>query len=297
MYIANSKYLIAFLVSAFFYSCHNNLNRNVTQSEFPILKVDTILLDLSKKVDETSGLIDINGDIWTHNDSGGDPKLYEINISNGKISDTEEIKKAKNIDWEDITIDSEYIYIGDYGNNHGGRKDLKIYKVPISNLDSKDNKDAVELSFSYPDQTKYYSGYNHNFDCESLISEGDSLYLFTKNWDNQKCKLYKLDKFSSEQNAEYISEFDTQGLITGATLDEKNKRLFLLGYIRGGGRHSFIWILEDWTGNDFFSGSKTRYDLSVIAQTEGIIYSESHGLLVSAEGNSGGHPTLYRLPL
>lgn len=295
MYIANPKYLFAFMVLAFCASCHNNLNRNVTEGEFPILKVDTILLDLSKKVDETSGLVDINGDIWTHNDSGGKPILYEINLKSGKISDTEEIKKAKNKDWEDLTIDSTYIYIGDYGNNHGGRKDLKIYKVPISNLDSKDNESAVEISFSYPDQTKYYNGYNHNFDCESLINKGDSLYLFTKNWSNQKCKLYKLDKVNPEQEAEYISEFDTQGLITGASLDEKNRRLFLLGYIRGGGRHSFIWVLEDWQGHDFFSGTKTRYDLSVIAQTEGIVYSENHGLLVSAEAASGGQPTLYRV--
>ena len=33
-------------------------------------------ISLSKKIDETSGLEIINGQFITHNDSGGDPKLY-----------------------------------------------------------------------------------------------------------------------------------------------------------------------------------------------------------------------------
>lgn len=293
MYLASSKYLFAFILMGIYTLCQDSSNKKIGKSDFPILKVDTLLLDLSKKVNETSSLVEIDGDIWTHNDSGGKPKLYQINLKNGKISDTEDIKKAKNKDWEDIAVDSTSIYIGDFGNNLGGRKNLVIYKVPISNLRTKKNKAAEELAFSYPDQTKHYKGYNHDFDCESMISVSDSLYLFTKNWGNQKCKLYRLAKDKPTQDAKYISEFDTEGLITGATIDYQNQRLFLLGYIKGGGYPSFIWVMEDWEGSDFFSGKKTRYDLSITAQTEGISYSEKHGLLISAEAKGGGHPTLY----
>lgn len=40
----------------------------------------TELFNLPKEVNETSGLIHLNGNIITHNDSGGAAALYEIDI-------------------------------------------------------------------------------------------------------------------------------------------------------------------------------------------------------------------------
>ena len=41
-------------------------------------------INLSKLIDETSGLEIVDGQFITHNDSGGDPKLYYLD-KNGKI--------------------------------------------------------------------------------------------------------------------------------------------------------------------------------------------------------------------
>ena len=41
-------------------------------------------ISLSKKIDETSGLEIVDGQFITHNDSGGDPKLYYLD-KKGKI--------------------------------------------------------------------------------------------------------------------------------------------------------------------------------------------------------------------
>ena len=41
---------------------------------------------LPSEVEETSGLIFLNGKIITHNDSGDDPNLYEIDTISGTIS-------------------------------------------------------------------------------------------------------------------------------------------------------------------------------------------------------------------
>ena len=82
---------------------------------------------LNDLVSESSGLLFLNDKLITHNDSGGSNNLYEVDTLDGSISKTIKIKNSTNKDWEDIAVDSKYIYIGDFGNNNGNRKDLLIY--------------------------------------------------------------------------------------------------------------------------------------------------------------------------
>ncbi|WP_240743145.1 hypothetical protein, partial [Ilyomonas limi] len=89
--------------------------------------------NLNTKLNETSGLLWWNNQVWTHNDSGGEPALYAVDSSTGKIIRKVTVSNATNIDWEDLAQDDNYIYIGDFGNNaQGNRNDLKIYKVKKS---------------------------------------------------------------------------------------------------------------------------------------------------------------------
>ena len=46
----------------------------------------------------------------THNDSGGDPKLYYLD-KKGKIVFERTLDGVKNNDWEDITKDDQFIYV------------------------------------------------------------------------------------------------------------------------------------------------------------------------------------------
>lgn len=276
-------------------SVEGNPESTIIENEHKNLTIEILHQKLDKTVDETSGLERIDNNLWTHNDSGGEPEIYSIDLQSGQVLSTEKIIGASNKDWEDITSDDTYVYIGDFGNNRGGRKDLSIYKIPKSNLTQDEDEASDLINFSYPDQTEYYSGYNHNYDCEAMVSKGDSLYLFSKNWLDRRCKLYALSKNASNQKAALISEFDSEGTITGASLDLENKSLYLIGYVPGDGFSSFIWVIKNWEGSDLLSGERTRYDLNLSRQTEAIQSIGNNSIIISAEGDDSGYPALYQI--
>ena len=82
---------------------------------------------LPDEVHETSGLFFHNGRLWTHNDSGGKPILYGLDTTNFEVVQRLTLVNAKNKDWEDVCTDGENVYVGDFGNNKGKRKNLRIY--------------------------------------------------------------------------------------------------------------------------------------------------------------------------
>ena len=94
----------------------NNSNNNTDINELSFVTF------LDNTIEETSGLLLINENLISHNDSGGENTLYEFDISTGNISGAVNIDNSVNIDWEDIACDSDYIYIGDFGNNNGNRR-------------------------------------------------------------------------------------------------------------------------------------------------------------------------------
>ena len=61
-----------------------------------------LVTPLQDSLKETSGLILINDRVITHNDSGGESALYEIDSVSGGISRKVIIENAPNIDWEDL---------------------------------------------------------------------------------------------------------------------------------------------------------------------------------------------------
>jgi len=83
---------------------------------------------LSDSIKETSGLIFFDNLLWTHNDDY-DTTLYGIDTL-GKIQKKIVLDKVKSHDWEEISQDSSYLYLGDFGNNAtGNRTDLHILKI------------------------------------------------------------------------------------------------------------------------------------------------------------------------
>jgi hypothetical protein len=232
-------------------------------------KLDT---RLSNKIHETSGLLWWNNRVWTHNDSGGEPALYAVDTATGKVVKKVVVTNATNVDWEDLAQDDNYIYIGDFGNNaHGNRNDLKVYKVKKSDVKSKTKVEATVIHFSYNDQTRLAArgSDNTNFDCEAFIAYGDSLYLFSKDWVDNKTRLYKLPKTSGTYTAVNIGELNVHGLITGATIIADKRVIVLTGY--NPLMMPFIYLLYDFTGNRFFDGDKRKINIKQhFLQVEGI---------------------------
>lgn len=143
---------------------------------------------------ETSGLI-LDGDsLWTHNDDA-DINLYRFSIDDTTYTSFP-MKGARNIEWEDISADDTYFYLGDFGNNSGGnRKDLHVLRIRKLDLYTGVMKYDT-IRFSYEDQTISGSSAANttDYDCEAMIVLRDIIYLFSKMWTTQKSVIYALPK-------------------------------------------------------------------------------------------------------
>ena len=244
---------------------------------------------LPDDLEETSALIYYNGHLWTINDSGNDAVLYKVDTVNGSIVQEITISNATNIDWESLAQDENYIYIGDFGNNDGNRDDLRIYRVSKNDLSDSGNGSvtAYQISFTYSDYTgRIEKKRENNFDCEAFVSIGDSLYLFSKNWQDNRTKLYRLPKTLGTHVAEKIDSYNTSGLVTGADYNTDDKEITLIGYSQETAI-PFFWLLFDYHDNLVFSGNKRRIDLLNVtgAQTEAIAYTLGKHGVISNEDN------------
>ena len=257
-------------------------------------QIDSICT-LPEIISETSGLVYINGKLLTHNDSGGEPALYEIDTANGNIIRKITILNAENIDWEDVCKDSNFIYIADIGNNSGIRTDLKIYKVVIDSVLQKDSVNADIINFSYADQTDFTPNqYHTNYDAEALIAYNDSLYIFTKNWGNKWTNIYSLPKQPGNYSIEKKDSINVQGLVSGATIN--NGKIVLTGYTF---TYPFIVEIKDFEGNKFSEGQISRNAIQIPSgftfQIEAVTPVDSNTYFVTTEGDDDSPAGLFYL--
>ncbi|MDD4149091.1 MAG: HYR domain-containing protein [Bacteroidales bacterium] len=253
----------------------NNYNSEATINDgsctYGTASVSSVVThELPEIMDETSGLIYWNNKIWTHNDDA-DINLYSFDFDNVENYNTYELTGTQNRDQEEISQDSNYIYMGDFGNNvSGNRTNLKIVRVEKQSL--LDGSPIIDtIHFTYSNQTNFEAtaANETDFDCESFIVSTDSIYLFTKQWISKKTAVYSLSKYPGEHIAHYKNEFNVDGLITGAVFNRAKRFVVLCGY--SATVQPFFYLLYDFTGNDFFSGNKRKISFSkLFHQVEGI---------------------------
>lgn len=252
---------------------------------------------LDDSIKETSGLICLDERLITHNDSGGEAALYEIDTISGTILRKTIVANANNIDWEDICLDSNYIYIGDFGNNSGSRTNLCIYRLLISDyLTSLNDTVFVDtILFNYADQTDFTSStFATNFDAEALISFGDSLWIFTKNWGDYRTNIYAVSKQPGTYSISKTDSLDAQGLVTGGVFDLNMNKVVLTGYTFA---YPFIIELTNFIGHHFSNGIINRYPIDLMGslQVEAIAYCENDFYYLTAEENGSNNAAIFRL--
>ncbi|MBN2590147.1 MAG: hypothetical protein JXA96_09810 [Sedimentisphaerales bacterium] len=190
----------------------------------------------TSSIQEASGIVASRKNksiLWVHNDSGNSARVYAINYT-GKLLGTFTIKDARCRDWEDIAIgpgpdkNSDYLYIGDIGDNEGKQSKITVYRIPEPNVNSNtsDKKikigppDVIELT--YPDSPK---------DSETLLVDplnGD-IYIITKR-----------NVFSRVYHAPYPQSTDKPtkmahagilpwGLATGGDVSPDGKQVIIRG--------------------------------------------------------------------
>lgn len=251
-----------------------NYNPNATENDgscvYKSLKLKPqYSIKLSDSIKETSGLTAFDNLLWTHNDDH-DKTIYGLD-SLGKIKKKIILENTVNHDWEEISQDNAYLYIGDFGNNFSGsRTDLNILKIEKKSF-LEQNPSIEKISFHYSDQTNLLAQKPNatDFDCEAFIVLKDSIFLFSKQWKSSKTNIYVLPNKPGNYTAQLKGTLNTKGLVTGAAYFEEKKIIVLCGYSKTG--KTFLYLLYDFKNNAFLSGNKRKIDLKLpFHQIEGI---------------------------
>lgn len=242
--------------------------------------------ELPEEVHETSGLFFYHGRLWTHNDSGGKPILYALDTATFEVVQRLTLGNVKNKDWEDVCTDGERVFVGDFGNNKGNRKNLRIYTFPLSAIP--DEGDAIvqvdSILFRYADQTNFEKRkLAHDYDCESVFATEHALFVFSKGWETGTTRLYRIPKVPGEYVLEPLNGFDSQGLITGADYDPETRTLVLVGYVKD------VWLPFAYLIYDFDEEgvklSHRRFELPnyLGGQLEGVCFYDTNKCFLSCE--------------
>ena len=201
-------YSIFILFEVFFFSA----SASETEIKFkPGIQIGTIKSDA---INEASGMVASRKNksiLWVHNDSGNSATLYAVNHS-GELCGTFHIKDANSRDWEDIAIgpgpdkNTDYIYIGDIGDNRSRYSSVIIYRIPEPNVNADSSEKEFEIGppetieLVYPDNPK---------DAETLIvdSLNGDIYIISKR-----------DLFSKVNYAPYPQSTDKPTTMTEVTV-------------------------------------------------------------------------------
>ena len=240
-----------------------------------------VVCSLPTEIKESSGLVVESPNVfWTHNDSGDKARLYQFD-STGVLRRTVVVKNANNVDWEDISLDTEKrnFYVGDFGNNGQSRRDLTIYKIPIplsaTSLFPKDTVNAEKISFTYEDQPGFppIDSLKY-FDAEAMTATTDSIYIYTKDFEvvpyQGKTRIYRLPTQAGTYTARLVRVLETDGswkyngAITSAALGSDGKMLLMT--------YQKLWAFTNYPNRQFWLGNKKEmtFGLTQFAQREGV---------------------------
>ena len=223
--------------------------------------------------------------LWTHNDSGGKPILYGLDTVSFEVVQKITLSGAKNKDWEDVCTDGVNVLVGDFGNNKGNRKNLRIYTFPLSSIPDEGNAivKVDSIGFRFGDQVDYEKRNVHDFDCEAMFATDECLYLFSKGWKTGTTRLYRLPKTPGTHVAEVVNGFDSQGLVTGADYDRENHVLVVVGYVKSIWK-PFMYLIFDFDEHgQHLSNRRFEMPNHFGTQIEGVCFFDEGRCYVSAE--------------
>jgi len=238
--------------------------------------------------------------LWAINDSRNPPEVYGYNLNTKKMEKTIRLKKATNIDWEDLATGPDgTLYVGDFGNNGSYRTDLTIYAIKDPGTLEKRRYEPLITTFRYEDQFDFPpKKKNISFDVEAFIFLNDHFYLFTRNRAKKFdgiTKIYKLPAKEGDFTASLIGTFKTcedrsDCEVTGAAVHRPTGKIALLSYNK-------VWIFSDYTGDDFTSGKIEKIKLHHTSQKESICFKNENELYIADERSRGRGGNLYLLKL
>lgn len=251
--------------------------------------------EMKKPLFEISSLQADGNDLWAITDK---PRAVAYKIDKtGKVLQEVTVSGVQAIDVEAVTSDKDFIYIGDVGDNDGDRGDRQIIKfrktdvTPGRDLEVK----GEVITFRFSDEQMVDKKKKNNYDCESLMAFGDSLYLFTKRREDHQSELFSIPKTAGNFVARSIGLFDTKGLVTDAAVNPAGNEVALCGYNKGH-KYPFILLFKNFKGDNFFTGQTERIELADKDwdwQIESITYTNNNEVLFACEQTQEVKATLY----
>ena len=220
-------------------------------SSYEVYLPPTKLADLEDRaITESSGLVASRtspGSYWTHNDAGNEPLIYSFD-SKGRSRGVWRVTGATSYDWEDLSTgpgpksDTNYLYIGDIGDNAGTRSEIVIYRIPepvipngipVSTAQRPNATEPAEaIRLRYPDG-------NHNSEALLVHPRTGRIYLVVKEKSSNP-GIYAAD--APKANGEVVTlarigEVDlsgrSEGLINGGAISPDGQRAALSDYTQG----------------------------------------------------------------
>ena len=179
---------------------------------------------LSQQLEETSGLYCTDDRLFTINDSGNEAKVFELNYD-GLVTQTYPLP-LRNIDWEAITGDDEFLYIADIGNNKGKRETLMVHKVSRRDYNHVDSF-SIQYAGNEPSDNFPYA---HDFDAEAMVLAEGKLLIFSKSWRTGIANVYEVGSETLQILTPIAQIAGLPGVITGADFDEVRNLYVVVGY-------------------------------------------------------------------
>jgi hypothetical protein len=249
---------------------------------------------LDDAVNETSGLVCIDSNIWTINDSQHRSTLFQVN-KNGLAEDSVFVYDALNEDWEDLASDSLFIYIADVGNNLQVRHGFSVHAISRYDFASRDSSIGSQtISFGQlPDQPNVFpKAGKRNFDIEAAFVKNGYLYFISKNI--KTCgksygKLYRIPASQGSSDIQLIDSFQFNEPVTSADYDAVSNRLMVTGYLS-------LFVFDDFNEGNFSKSSPRRYNR--LRQYEGLSFDcNKKKLLLSNEKGFCKKSALFEIPV
>lgn len=231
-------------------------------------------------ITESSGIVASSehpGVLWTHNDSGDEPRLYCV-TRRGSSCGTVTVVGAEAVDWEDIAIgdgdDGSDLYIADIGDNQEVREEVTVYVVPEPAPGDTTAGVSDTFELRYPNGAR---------DAETFIVDprtGD-LVIVTKGSDPV---VFSAQRSSGSQTLERVGRLRIGGLLPGPTGGDMSRDGRFIAFSTYEGAYE----VRVPAGNlrRALRAEPVRVGLPVVEQREAIAYHpKGRGFYTTSEGS------------
>ncbi len=255
---------------------------------------------------EISGLVASRsqpGVLWAHNDSGDTARVFAM-MDDGRHLGAYTLAGVQAIDWEDMALGpgpvegTDYLYLGDIGDNAAQRPEITVYRVPEPEAGSGGELINVEaLVLRYPDRPH---------DAEVLLVDpvDGAIYIITKEIAGGPSRVFRAPGDAGPDTVlEEVATLDFQALEVAVAPPEDASVLVLgVGWLPTGGdvapdrsavairTYAGVWVWQLQGGADLwqaFAGEPCEAPAAIEPQGEALAFDAgSAGLHTASEGEN-----------